>query len=541
MRTQIELARQYGIYGLCFYHHWSGGKHELEGSLRHFLADAGLDIKFCLCWETENWPTDNESEIRIPTSQDPSTDGVSLIEPLVAVFSDPRYVRIDGKPLLIVSRPSRLRDAAACAQQWRAYAKQLGLAGLYLVAAGARDAVDPRSLGFDALLEILPLLDLDDVTVEHSLTDPNYAGRIYSYPEIVDKWNNLADPPFVTFNTVIPGWDDEATRPGAGDSVAGSSPSLYAKWLMQSCQRTIRRRPEERLIFINAWNGWAQGAYLEPDRKFGYAYLHATANVLRCYHNDPEARKLIEDLNAGFSRRNDAAIVLHCHYEDLIVPIFDRYISQIKDADLFVTVRNDISKTAIEEIHRRFPNVFFLCQENRGRDIRPFLLALRQVESLGYTIACKVHTKKTPHREGDTGELWREELMGPLLGSAECVARAAQIFSQEADVGLLAPAGSVKHLRIHHVHAPNAFWLDRLLYRLGRSDLVGKYTFDFPAGSMYWFRVSALAGFENFILAEDEFEQELGQVDGTLGHSVERLVGLYAQGLGYRMKEVDSS
>ena len=160
------------------------------------------------------------------------------------------------------------------------------------------------------------------------------------------------------------------------------------------------------------------------------------------------------------------------------------------------------------------------------------------MKAYGYSIACKVHTKKTPQSEIRTGDEWRESLMGPLLGSPSSVAEAKKIFARESDVGVLAPKDSLVDLRIPHVHLRHTYWLDRLLYQIGRSDLVGKYSWEFAAGSMYWFRLDALTGIEDWFLKDDGFEPELGQLDGTLHHAFERLVVLYAQGRGYKTKEV---
>ena len=210
----------------------------------------------------------------------------------------------------------------------------------------------------------------------------------------------------------------------------------------------------------------------------------------------------------------------------------------MEGADLFVTTRHDFSRDAIEEIRRYCPNVFVQCEENRGRDIRPFLFALRRIQALPYKFACKIHTKKTPNMGLELGELWRQSLMEPLLGADGGIARVAQIFSEEPDLGLLAPKGSVMDLRQITTNMLNTIWLDRLLTRMNRADLIENYAFHFPAGSMFWFRVAALAGLDDFVLAEDEFEQECGQTDGTLAHAVERLVVLFAEQRGYRMREI---
>jgi lipopolysaccharide biosynthesis protein len=512
LRKQIELARQYGIHGFCFYHYPSRGQDVLEPAVRHFVENPDLQFKFCLCWITDRSDVLEES-----------------LEVNASILLDSRYVRVNDKPAVMVFHPQRLRDVAQIAERWKTR---------YLIAASPGGGMDPRSIEFDAAVEYPDVrAGLEDVSAGHALLDREYTGHIYSYAELANSFDKTAESDTVTFPAVIPGWDEEAGRHGAGDCAAGANPTLYANWLKKSCERAMRRPSGERLVFINAWNAWLDGAYLEPDKQCGYAYLHATANVLRDYYKDPETAKLIDEINSAFKPANDAAIIFHCHYEDLIPQIFDQYISRIQDADLFVTVRNDVRKEVVEDIRRRFPRVFFVCEENRGRDIRPFLIALRRVSAFGYAIACKVHTKKTPQMTGG-GEQWRENLFGPLLGSTDSVAKAREIFSREPAAGVLAPRGSVINLQDRLVHVRNTFWLNRLLYRIQRTDLVGKYAFSFPAGSMYWFRVAALAGLDDLIFEHDEFERELGQADGALHHAVERLIALYAETRGYKMAEV---
>src|SRR5262249_54884243 len=159
--------------------------------------------------------------------------------------------------------------------------------------------------------------------------------------------------------------------------------------------------------------------------------------------------------------------------------------------------------------------------------VRPFLFALRLLKELGYTMACKIHTKKTPQIES-AGDRWRRKLLGSLLGATDSVSKAARIFEEGPRVGLLGPEGSISDLRPRSACLQNTYWLDRFLYRMDRKEQVGKYAFTFPAGSMYWFRVSALSGLEDLVLLEDAFEPELGQRDGMLHHAVERLVAFYA-------------
>jgi lipopolysaccharide biosynthesis protein len=204
-------------------------------------------------------------------------------------------------------------------------------------------------------------------------------------------------------------------------------------------------------------------------------------------------------------------------------------------------VHPDISVSAIEQIQKSISNVYFLCLENRGRDIRSFMLALRHIRSLGYVTACKIHTKKTPQAVNGFGDSWRQRLIDSLLGSRKSLTTALERFANESDLGILAPDGSLVDLSLPDNHVPNTFWLDRILQRMNRTDLIGNYSLRFSAGSMFWFRIEALAGLDDLILAGDDFELELGQRDGTLAHAVERLVSLYAKERGFCMKEVSDT
>ncbi|MGZ8188770.1 MAG: glycoside hydrolase family 99-like domain-containing protein, partial [Methylosarcina sp.] len=542
MHQQIELARKYGVSGFCFHYYWFAGKRLLELPINNFLADPSMNIDFCFCWANENWSRrwdGSENDILMAQNHSPEDD-VAFIEAMFPAFKDPRYIRIDDKPLLIVYRVSMLPDAEATAARWRKQAREAGFSGLYLVVARTFDITDPRPYGFDAAVEFPPhQVRVPPRTRKYKVINPEYRGNIFDYAQLAEKYGWQTESQFVNFKTVAPSWDNEARKPGNGHSFANALPELYAKWLSDAAQTTLQHKPEERLLFINAWNEWAEGAHLEPDRYYGYAYLHATANVLRNLAGSADkVTALISEINAGFSKRHEAAVILHLYYEDLIDPIFSTYLSSLQDTvDLFVTVKNDISFGALKKIPQYFPNVFLLMSENRGRDIRPFLLAYKQVNQLGYRYACKLHTKKSPHRTD--GENLREGLISSLVGSRDQVEKIVGEFLSKDKLGLLAPPHSLIDLSEPYIHVDNKKWLDLLLPRLGAGDQIGKYAFRFPAGSMYWFRVAALMPLlDESIISIDEFELEAGQLDGTLAHAVERIVGLLPSRSGHGMAEL---
>ena len=538
MRQQVDIARQYGVFGFCFHHYWFGGKRLLEFPIDQFLTDSSLNLGFCICWANENWTRrwdGSDHEILI-AQQHSSESDQQFIESLLPYFADSRYVRIDGKPLLLVYRIDLLPDPGRTVESWRTYVKSHGISDLYVVAARSFDVSNLRDYGLDGAVEFPPHQTFaKESTENYKVVNPDFKGTILDYRELAERFGRQEWRDLPTFKTVFPSWDNEARKPGWGTIFTGSDPMSYATWLEDACSVTVRRRPEERLLFINAWNEWAEGAYLEPDRKFGYGYLHATSTILRKHYCDPEIDEFIANSNAEFVKRNNVALVCHCFHQDILPRLSRHYIEPHRDlVDLVATVRSDVDVSCLMALKAQVPNVFFIKTENRGRDIRPFLYALAFITSRGYQYACKIHTKKSPHLE-DEGR-WREALVGPLLGREDTVARVTDVFAREKDLGLLVPPGSLIDLGIQETYQGNVFWLNQLLTRLKRPELIGSYQVLFPAGSMYWFRVAALNGLQE--LVDQPFEPELGQRDGTLAHSIERIVSLYAWERGYRTREL---
>jgi len=290
---QIELAMQYGVYGFCFHHYWFAGKRLLERPVKQFLEHSELDMPFCLCWANENWTRrwdGSENEILIAQQHSPEDD-IAFIREIERELRDQRYIRVNGRPLLIVYRVSLLPDAKATAERWRYYCIDRGIGDPYLVAALSFEVNNPLQYGFDAAVEFPPHQVPPCVLNEkHKVTNPRYSGLICDYESLAENYcNRPAQTTYTVFKAVMPSWDNEPRKPARGMTFHNASPQGYANWLDRVCQSTLERnQPSERLVFVNAWNEWGEGAHLEPDRKFGYAYLDATASILRKYPADRE-------------------------------------------------------------------------------------------------------------------------------------------------------------------------------------------------------------------------------------------------------------
>ena len=286
LRKQADLVRRGGIHGLCIHHYWFHGRPILETPLRLLLENPDIDGKFCLCWANESWSRrwdGSEQEILLQQKHSPEDD-LLFAASLLPAMRDPRYIRVGGRPLLMLYRPKLLPDARETVTRWRRYFLEQGVGDPYLVMPQAFEDNDPRTYGMDAVVGFPPhnggwqmRSDRKSVT----LFDREFTGDVRSYTELAERILKNEPTDFRLHPGVCPGWDNEARKPGRGISFYGSTPAAYGAWLRAACLQAMKASdPEDRIVFINAWNEWAEGAHLEPDRHFGSAYLAETRRVL---------------------------------------------------------------------------------------------------------------------------------------------------------------------------------------------------------------------------------------------------------------------
>jgi len=305
---QAALARSHGLHGFCYYYYWFAGKKLLERPLTEVLRSGVPDFPFCVCWANENWTRHWDGADReILIAQKPSrADDLMLIRDLLPLFRDKRYIRVDGKPLFLVYRVGVLPDVRASAEIWRERCRREGIGDIYLCAAKTYDTDDPVRYGFDALVEFPPHgLRTPPLRDVHEVTNPRFSGTVIDYRQFVAVCIAAPLPDYTLHRTVMPCWDNTPRQPDRGLIFVNASPEVYEVWLREVVAQTIRTRtPGERLVFINAWNEWAEGAYLEPDRRYGHQYLKATYRALNTAPADGEtfAARLVRQRNAALTR-----------------------------------------------------------------------------------------------------------------------------------------------------------------------------------------------------------------------------------------------
>ena len=312
--AQAQLAREAGIEGFCYYHYWFGGKELLERPFKEVLASGKPDFPFCLCWANHSWSNKTwnrksnlqSNSMLIEQTYPGEEDDREHFLSLLPAFKDPRYIKVDGKPIFFLYNPWTHPRVKEWISLWRQMAEENGLDGIYLVAMcdstlsfklnadGSRSMTMPNlessadlfqsvlDMGFDAVNsfgrrrgEMLSRGKYNDLmkTLLRKVGMP--VGAYYDYAKTVkgffapeDKWENVIP-------TVMSNWD-RSPRAAMLDGVyVGATPQAFRAHLEQAYSMIKNKKKEHQMLVLKSWNEWGEGNYVEPDQEFGHGYLQA--------------------------------------------------------------------------------------------------------------------------------------------------------------------------------------------------------------------------------------------------------------------------
>ena len=290
--AQAELAKQYGIEAFCYWHYWFAGRRILERPYNDMLSSGVPDFPFCLGWANQTWTGvwhGASDRILIEQTYPGPEDDRAHFAHLLPAFSDPRYFRVNEKPLFYVFRPELLPEPASFVERWQAMAAECGLEGLYLVAE-VSDLLgkDPTYLeferdGFDAGVYVRLPAD----TSMLARIKMRMGRKLFHWPERYRYAAQPMTPPASMAGPklhpcVYPNWDNTPRAGTGGLVITGSSPEAFRVHVRSALDSLADHPPETRLLFVKSWNEWAEGNYLEPDLQYGDGFLRVVAEeVLR--------------------------------------------------------------------------------------------------------------------------------------------------------------------------------------------------------------------------------------------------------------------
>ncbi|WP_208379127.1 glycoside hydrolase family 99-like domain-containing protein [Cumulibacter soli] len=286
---QANLAKFAGVEGFMYYYYWFAGKRLMSQPIEQMLA-SDLNFPFCLMWANENWTRrwDGADEHVLIAQDYEHVPAENFIDDVAEFLADDRYLTISGKKVLAVYRPAQMANFGDVVANWRSRARELGLGELKILAVDVGSRFDGLSgtnadHGLDGSLDFPPHNMTYAHIDRHPLkVHPKFRGNILGYREVVD--DAIARLRGSLGHDHFPGamvtFDNTARRQWAPDLWWGSNPYLFRRWVCALAEAVVTRPHDERVIFINAWNEWAEAAVLEPSSRYGRSYLLALRDVV---------------------------------------------------------------------------------------------------------------------------------------------------------------------------------------------------------------------------------------------------------------------
>ena len=298
--AQAELARAYGVTAFCYWHYWFAGRRVLDRVLGEVVRAGEPDLPFCMGWGNQSWTGvwhGAPERMLIEQTYPGVDDHRRHFDALVHMFADPRYLRVDGRPVFYVQEPAAIPDVERWVALWQQLADAAGLGGLFLVGEYHGGPWEPQHHGFDGSVAIrLPAPDGQRGT-GRSGRGPN----VVSYAEALPSLTSLDRDEH--FPCVVPRWDNTPRSERRGLVLDGSTPELFREhvgWAVAKAQKAV---PGRRIVWVKSWNEWAEGNTLEPDREFGHALPRsASRRAAISPRGAPSAREWINVGSGGHPR-----------------------------------------------------------------------------------------------------------------------------------------------------------------------------------------------------------------------------------------------
>lgn len=294
---QMKLAKKYGLSGFCFYHYWFNGKKLMEKPVEAVLNCEKAVLPYCLAWANEPWTRKwngdkGDKEVLIGQSYGGREDWEKHFEYLYPFFCDKNYLTCDGKPVFLIYRAESIKDCEKMLEFWQNKAVEGGLKGIYYIKMRTYFGDSKTSKGFQATADLEPVATFKNYINKNPI---RLSSKIFKYIPILRKYA-LPIIDYVKFNDFMVkqkrpakrknyygcfvGWDNTARRGrNASGIFENSTPGNFYKYLSIQYKKSIEL--DNEFLFINAWNEWAEGAYLEPDERYGYGYLKAVKRVVK--------------------------------------------------------------------------------------------------------------------------------------------------------------------------------------------------------------------------------------------------------------------
>lgn len=291
MEWQMSLAEKAGIYGFCFYHYWFGGRMVLEKPVKMLLENKKIDFHYCFSWANEPWTktwhgAGGEKEILIPQNYGGQEEWEAHYEYFREYFRDERYIKEQHRPVLLIYKLRNIPHFNGMIRYWNRRAQEDGFAGIFLLSMDTWREQAAKSRWVDGTVDFEPNKTRIEQMHVSAVLKPSESPGILRNRFAVSSMNyrKLNEKMLRTphgknqFRTVFADYDDSPRRGTRAAVTRGSTPGKFGKYLRESIR--LSREEGNEYLFVNAWNEWGEGNYLEPDTRYGYEYLKQIKRVM---------------------------------------------------------------------------------------------------------------------------------------------------------------------------------------------------------------------------------------------------------------------
>ena len=467
-------------------------------------------------------------------------DPINFLNDLKPYIEDPRYIRVNGKPIIMIYNLSAIPNAELVINTWRDRARTIGIGEIlvWTTFSYAEDSQNMKKFHFIDAFVAFPPRDLSQssIAIEKNSWIHDYESAYTYVKKKVDYFSKepTLKPKYLTSMLM---WDNSARRKNGFHSFYNFSYESFHGWNRALIEYSREKFPiDSRFIFINAWNEWAEGTYLEPDKQYGYAGINSLSRAL---YDMPyrEYLLILKDSSCkvrdfAFSDNLRIALHVHIYYTDLVDEIINNLNYIPYKFDCFVSTDTEIKKEMILEKFNSLCSAENICveiYENRGRDVAPFLMQM-QSRIAEYDYIGHIHSKKT--KTNGHGERWRQYSYHNMFGSKENVRKIFEIFQKFDSIGIIFP-DTFPPLIPFVEWGDNFVCANELANRLGLDIDFSKNPI-FPVGNMFWAKTDAILDVFDASITMQDFPKEKGQVDGTMAHAIERIWVYAARKQGYK-------
>ena len=484
VQKQVDLAKSHGIYGFGIFYYWFSGKKFLDETIDLFLESKKINFPFFLIWRNEDFRRrflGFENDVFLIQKYNIKNID-KFVNDIKKYLISPRYIKIQNKPVIGIYDPSSIPEIKTFLVKLRLEAKKQGIGEIYILAPSER--IPRMVINFiDAAFDMNP-------TEYHQYKNLKNNEYYYYSSSLIfhTKIKNKKYENYTVYRGNVIEYDSSHTTNVSIIYEEYTPEKFYEsnKILINYTKNTFPKN--EQFYFLNGWNNWLEGSYLEPDTNFGYAAINSFSKALYNLPYDSSKKYNFAELK----KKVKIAVQAHVYYEDLIKEMIDKINNIPFKFDLYISTDTLPKKNIIENYVKKNTKANYyeiLIIENQGRDLLPMLIQMRH-KITNYEYFCHIHSKRDNYTE--FGNVWRNYLYQNLLGNTEIIKDIFNTFISKEEIGFIFPEVVYKFIKMPFMLGKNnTKYLNYVINKISPGYKVGSI-FKYSSGNMFWAKVDAI-------------------------------------------------